>query len=133
MKFRAAFAEIIGVPELGDSSSNDPATWPALTTRIAGAIEGATRDEWMERMRGKETCCSPVLDLKEAPLHPHNQARSGFVRDGNGWIPAAAPRFSLTPGGTNGARSVEDVLAEFAAALPFQPGGPRSIPDPRRA
>ncbi len=39
----------------------------------------------------------PVLDLMEAPSHPHLQAREAFVRVGDTTQPAPAPRFDRTP------------------------------------
>ena len=46
---------------------------------------------------GTDACFTPVLDLAEAPEHPHNRARGTFVhRDGMAQ-PAPAPRFSRTP------------------------------------
>jgi alpha-methylacyl-CoA racemase len=38
-----------------------------------------------------------VLDLDEAPRHPHNVARATFVNVAGVMQPAPAPRFSRTP------------------------------------
>ena len=47
-------------------------------------------------MEGTDVCFAPVLSLKEAPEHPHNQQRHTFtVRDGV-TQPAPAPRYSRT-------------------------------------
>jgi alpha-methylacyl-CoA racemase len=116
MKFRTAFAEIIGVPELAEPSSSDPANWAALSERVAAAMKARTRDEWIARMQGRETCCTPVLDMEEAPLHPHNIARGGFLQGQRGWVPAPAPRFSATPAERAAPRAADEVLAEFATA-----------------
>lgn len=116
MKFREAMADVIGVPELAEESSSDPANWPALKARVADAFKSATRDEWMERMYGRETCCTPILDMIEAPQHPHHIARKGFFQDRGGWIPSPAPRFSATPAERVPPRTAEDVLKDFAAA-----------------
>jgi alpha-methylacyl-CoA racemase len=40
---------------------------------------------------------APVLDLDEAPQHPHNAARQTFVSVAGVMQPAPAPRFSRTP------------------------------------
>ena len=54
-------------------------------------------------MDGTDVCFAPVLDLDEAPKHPHNAARQTFV-DVDGVVqPAPAPRFSATPGAIQGA------------------------------
>jgi alpha-methylacyl-CoA racemase len=48
-------------------------------------------------LEGTVACVAPVLNLEEAPAHPHNAARGTFaVRDGV-VQPAPAPRFSGTP------------------------------------
>ena len=39
-----------------------------------------------------------MLDLEEAPEHPHNIARETFVAVDGVMQPAPAPRFSRTPG-----------------------------------
>lgn len=38
-----------------------------------------TRDQWVEHFDGLDTCVSPVLDLDEAPHHPHHQQRNSFI------------------------------------------------------
>lgn len=116
MKFRKSLAQVLGVPELGDTSSGDPANWPALIAKVAAVFKTAPRDEWVARMHGHETCCTPILDMLEAPYHPHNVARQGFVQDNGGWIPSPAPRLSATPAQRRPARTTEDVLQEFADA-----------------
>jgi alpha-methylacyl-CoA racemase len=97
LKFRANLGAAIGVPELGDPAVNVPANWPALSARLEAIFVQHARDEWVARLAPVETCVTPVLDLEEAPQHPHAQARGGFLRDPLGWTPAPAPRFSRTP------------------------------------
>jgi alpha-methylacyl-CoA racemase len=64
---------------------------------MAGVIAERTRYEWVELFGDDDDCVQPVLDLDEAPTHPHLQARQSFV-DVNGTTqPAPAPRFSRTP------------------------------------
>ena len=70
--------------------------WPALKREIAEIFKQKTRDQWCEIMEGTDVCFAPVLSIKEAPEHPHNQLRKTFtVRDGV-TQPAPAPRFSRT-------------------------------------
>jgi alpha-methylacyl-CoA racemase len=47
-------------------------------------------------LEGTDACFAPVLDMAEAPLHPHNAARGTFVDVGGVTQPAPAPRFSRT-------------------------------------
>ena len=46
---------------------------------MAEVIKSKTRDEWDEIMLGSDVCYAPVLDLTEAPSHPHN-ARGSLLR-----------------------------------------------------
>ena len=83
----------------------DPATlpqaprqdWPARKAALAAVFRTRTRDEWMAAFEGSDACVAPVLDMDEAPRHPHNRARETFVRRAGRWQPNAAPRFSRTP------------------------------------
>jgi alpha-methylacyl-CoA racemase len=75
----------------------EPAAWPALKRRLAEIFRTRTRDDWGVLFEGTDACVAPVLDMEEAPAHPHNAARGTFaVRDGV-VQPAPAPRFSDTP------------------------------------
>ena len=47
-------------------------------------------------MDGTVFCFAPVLDMTEAPLHPHNIARKTFIEMEGVTQPAPAPRFSRT-------------------------------------
>jgi alpha-methylacyl-CoA racemase len=47
-------------------------------------------------MEGTDVCFAPVLDMDEAPQHPHNRARGTFVDVDGVTQPAPAPRFSRT-------------------------------------
>jgi len=67
MKFRASLARILGLPSLGDPSSNEPERWPALCADMERVFATRDRDEWMALVFGQETCCTPVLDLTEVP------------------------------------------------------------------
>jgi alpha-methylacyl-CoA racemase len=65
-------------------------------------IKTKTRDEWCALMEGTDVCFAPVLDLAEAPRHPHNLAREAFLEIEGVVQPAPAPRFSATPGAVQG-------------------------------
>ena len=71
--------------------------WPLLRERLAELFRTRTRDQWCELLAGSDACVAPVLDLGEAPAHPHNRARGTFVDVGGVVQPAPAPRFSHTP------------------------------------
>jgi len=61
---------------------------------IAAVIKSRTRDEWSAHFAGTDACVAPVLDLEEAPVHPHNIARRTFLDLDGVFQPAPAPRYS---------------------------------------
>jgi len=63
---------------------------------IATVISSRTRDQWAAHFAGTDACVAPVLDLGEAPVHPHNIARRTFVDLDGVFQPAPAPRYSET-------------------------------------
>ena len=63
---------------------------------IATVIASRTRDQWAAHFAGTDACVAPVLDLGEAPVHPHNLARRAFLDLDGVFQPAPAPRYSGT-------------------------------------
>jgi alpha-methylacyl-CoA racemase len=107
--------------------------WPEFKERLAEVFRTRTRDEWSEVFAGSDACVTPVLDLFEAPSHPHNVARGAF-RDLDGVaVPAPAPRFSATPSefGTSSAASAQEIRERWAAvagaAKPQRPASPSAF------
>ena len=70
--------------------------WQALKQRLQGIFIQKTRDEWSEIFEGTDACFAPVLNLAEAPSHPHNQARGTYSVINNIVQPSPAPKFSKT-------------------------------------
>jgi alpha-methylacyl-CoA racemase len=68
----------------------------ASREEIATVIASRTRDQWSAHFAGTDACIAPVLDLGEAPVHPHNLARRTFVDLDGVFQPAPAPRYSET-------------------------------------
>lgn len=68
----------------------------ASREEMATVIASRTRDQWAAHFAGTDACVAPVLDLVEAPVHPHNVARRAFVDLGGVFQPAPAPRYSET-------------------------------------
>jgi len=86
--------------DLTDAAFNDRMDrnqWPELKRVLADIFARKTRREWCELLEGTDVCFAPVLDLEEAPKHPHNVARGAFIEKEGIVQPAPAPRFSLTP------------------------------------
>jgi alpha-methylacyl-CoA racemase len=101
-QFYALLLEKTGINDPEFQKQHDRAAWPELRQKLAHVIAQKTRDEWTEIMGGTDVCFAPVLDLDEAPKHPHNAARGTFVELGGVIQPAPAPRFSATPGKIQG-------------------------------
>ncbi|ENN78438.1 alpha-methylacyl-CoA racemase [Dendroctonus ponderosae] len=68
----------------------DYATSRALFER---AFLQKTQKQWCEVFDQVDACVTPVLDLDEAPLHPHNREQGAF----SGPAPNPAPQLSRTP------------------------------------
>ena len=72
---------------LADGASRD---------QITAVIGSRSRDQWAAHFAGTDACVAPVLDLGEAPVHPHNIARRTFLDLDGVFQPAPAPRYSAT-------------------------------------
>jgi alpha-methylacyl-CoA racemase len=101
-QFYALLLEKTGIKDPDFAAQMDRSAWPKLHDKLAAVIATKTRDEWTEIMGGTDVCFAPVLDLDEAPKHPHNVARDTFVQVAGVTQPAPAPRFSATPGEIQG-------------------------------
>lgn len=95
-QFYALLIEKTGIDPAQFAPQMDPAQWPALKAELTRVFKTKTRDQWCEIMEGSDVCFAPVLSLFEAPLHPHNVARQGFLEIDGVTQPAPAPRFSRT-------------------------------------
>jgi alpha-methylacyl-CoA racemase len=94
----------------------DRSQWPAMKERLAAVFKTRTRDQWCEVMEGSDVCFAPVLTMREAAEHPHNQARRTFVELEGVTQPAPAPRFSRTPGAIAGPPAVPGAHTDEALA-----------------
>jgi alpha-methylacyl-CoA racemase len=94
------YRELLDALGLGGEAlppQNDRDAWPAMRRRFAAIFETRTREEWMKVMEGRDACFAPVLDLDEAPTHPHLRARGCFKTFEGVLHPSPAPRFDRTP------------------------------------
>jgi alpha-methylacyl-CoA racemase len=96
-QFYATLVEALELDPRTLPDRDDRAAWPELRGRLAAAFAKRTRDEWVAHMDGRDACFAPVLDLDEAPRHPHLVARRTFETFEGVLQPAPAPRFSRTP------------------------------------
>ena len=95
-QFYALLCEKAGLSQddFGDQMKRD--TWNEKKELIKKVFITKTRDEWSELMEGTDVCFAPVLDMSEAPKHPHNVARKTFIELEGITQPAPAPRFDRT-------------------------------------
>lgn len=110
-QFYALLLEKTGITDPEFQQQWDRSRWPRLREKLAQVIAQRTRDAWCAIFDGTDACVAPVLDMDEAPLHPHNRSRHTFTEVAGVVQPAAAPRFSRTP--------------------PAQPTPPRTASDPQ--
>lgn len=96
-KFYAELLERTGFEDPDHAAHKDPKQWRSNKEKVAAMIKTKTRDEWCEILEGTDVCFAPIMNMTEAPSHPHNQSRDTFVDVEGVTQPAPAPRFSRTP------------------------------------
>lgn len=98
----------------------DRGRWDGLSAELTRRFASEPREVWAERFADVDACVVPVLDLAEAPAHPHHVARGTYL-GAPGAPPAPAPRLSRTPGTVRRppprpGEHTDEVLAELAVA-----------------
>jgi len=97
-KFRNQLFEIIGLSLDWSKRAPDRESWPALRTELTAIFKSKSRADWCDMLEDSDACFAPVLSLAEAPEHPHQKARHGFIDIDGVSQPAPAPRFSRSVG-----------------------------------
>ena len=95
-QFYSLLLNLCGLDDTEFEDQRNPEKWPELKIKLAAIFKTKSRDQWSAIMDGTDACLTPILDLDEAPLHPHNQARKTYVELDGVMQPAPAPRFSRT-------------------------------------
>jgi len=97
-QFYAEMLKRLDIQDLPQGINDDEAK-----AEIRKVFLSKTRQEWSEIFEGSDACVTPILELHEAPEHPHNHARNSFVKNHKGDIlaPVPAPRLSRTPAVAN--------------------------------
>jgi alpha-methylacyl-CoA racemase len=95
-QFYAQLLAITGASDPDFAKQWSQKRWPELKAKFAALFATRTRDDWCALLEGTDACVAPVLDMMEAPAHPHNAARGTFVEIDGVTQPAPAPRFSRT-------------------------------------
>ena len=120
-QFYAEMLERLGFDEGDFDAQHDANQWPAYSEKIAARVREKTRAEWDEVFVDSDACYAPVLDMEEAPTHPHNAERETFINVAGVTQPAPAPRFSATPTATpappaHAGQHTDEVLADWGFA-----------------
>ena len=93
-QFFAQMIRLAGMPEHIIEEQNNPQKWPQIRTVFADTFKSKTRDQWVKIFEGTDACVAGILDIHEAPEHPHNKARQTYIEINGKQQPAPAPRFS---------------------------------------
>jgi alpha-methylacyl-CoA racemase len=101
-QFHAELVRGLGLADGDFPHRMDRQHWPEYSKQIADVVRTRTRDQWMAIFENTDACVAPVLDMVEAPRHPHNAARGTFSNAFGVTQPAPAPRFSRTEGAIQG-------------------------------
>ncbi|WHT18562.1 CaiB/BaiF CoA-transferase family protein [Crossiella sp. CA-258035] len=119
------FAELLTKLDLADKAppQHDTARWPELRALIGEAVRAQPLSHWAKVFDGSDACAAPVLNLAEAPDHPHLAARGTFTERDGVRQPAPAPRFSHTPNAPVGpppapGEHTEEVLTDWDVSRP---------------
>ena len=93
-QFYALLLKLTGATDPAFHAQMDETNWPQMKQRFAALFKTRGRDDWCAVLEGTDVCFAPVLDMAEAPAHPHNAARGTFIEVEGVIQPAPAPRFS---------------------------------------
>jgi|TARA_B110000483_G_scaffold212816_1_gene261532 alpha-methylacyl-CoA racemase len=97
-QFYSLLLQKCGITDEAFLAQQDQSQWPELRKKLTDLFKTKPQTAWCDLMEGTDVCFAPVLNLKEAPSHPHNQARETFIDIDGVTQPAPAPRFSRTQG-----------------------------------
>ncbi len=117
-QFYALLLEKCEITDESFKEQLDQEAWPLKRQKLEAIFKTKTRGQWCELLEGTDVCFAPVLDLGEAPNHPHNKDRNTFVDFGGVTQPAPAPRFSRTQGNIQSSASLigensEEILEKW--------------------
>ena len=93
------YQELLIKLEIDDESFLDQYNkklWPDLKKIIALKIKSKSRSEWVEIFSDSDACVTPVLQMEEAQIDPHNVAREAFTNIDEFNQPSPSPRYSKT-------------------------------------
>lgn len=117
-QFYALLLELCGIDDPEFLKQNEKESWASLRQKLEELFATKTQAQWCELLEGTDVCFAPVLNLAEAPQHPHNEARASFVDFEGVTQPAPAPRFSRSQTGIQSAAAIagehsEEILKDW--------------------
>lgn len=117
-QFYALLLELCGIDDPEFLKQNEKKSWASLRQKLEELFATKTQAQWCELLEGTDVCFAPVLNLAEAPQHPHNEARASFVDFEGVTQPAPAPRFSRSQTGIQSAAAIagehsEEILKDW--------------------
>ena len=117
-QFYALLLELCGIDDPEFLKQNEKESWASLRQKLEELFATKTQAQWCELLEGTDVCFAPVLNLAEAPQHPHNKARASFVDFEGVTQPAPAPRFSRSQSGIQSAAAIagehsEEILKDW--------------------
>lgn len=117
-QFHAILLEKANLPREHQQTQNDRATWAEKCALYEKVFSKHTQAEWCLIFEGTDACVAPVLNMAEAPLHPHMAARHNFSVIDSVLQAMPAPRFSRsqtnqTPKPAAPGAHTEEILAEL--------------------
>ena len=117
-QFYALLLELCGIDDPEFLKQNEKESWASLRQKLEELFAKKTQAQWCELLEGTDVCFAPVLNLAEAPQHPHNKARASFIEFEGITQPAPAPRFSRSQSGIQSAAAIagehsEEILRDW--------------------
>jgi alpha-methylacyl-CoA racemase len=117
-QFYALLLELCGIDDPEFLKQNEKESWASLRQKLEELFATKTQAQWCELLEGTDVCFAPVLNLAEAPQHPHNKARASFIEFEGITQPAPAPRFSRSQSGIQSAAAIagehsEEILRDW--------------------
>lgn len=92
-RFYGELLRLCGLPESFGRAARPNTGQAEMKAAFGKVFATKTRNEWCALLEDSDACFAAVLDVAEAPLHPHNIARGAFCEVGGIVQPVPAPRF----------------------------------------
>ncbi len=95
-RFHAELLRLMEIDPAEIGPQRDRNNWDKARAVLAAKFKTRNREAWCKLLEGTDACFAPVLNLAEAPAHPHFRQRDTFITVDGVVQPAVMPRFSRT-------------------------------------